>query len=284
MHRYNTQEGFGPAKSALHDINPRFCLILPQHGMPVLARQLHWLRSPHLQDVTWLRSTRPHTQDIISTTRKLTDKPRVSQHNHATYHQGQMVEELHTALGCMTTRSLWAQDSRIHTHVSLGLGPSNRIDSKDNMGALCVLGRNASRRPKLIMRQLCRVWHGGPRTSWWFSASGLSSQIWSETRAYSLCSMVSIRLSLSAGCSRWMKMHCRSSSSPTCRSSNFNIRRYVRACLLRSGVPRDGPLEGQSMWDFASSTLGSAKLSLFYFISQLWKMHPVICRNPLNML
>ncbi len=33
-----------------------------------------------------------------------------------------------------------------------------------------------------------------------------------------------------------------------------------------TGVPRDSPLEGQSMWDFASITLGCAKRSLFYFI------------------
>ncbi len=40
----------------------------------------------------------------------------------------------------------------------------------------------------------------------------------------------------------------------------------VQACLPRSGVPRDSPHEGQSMWDSASITLGCAKRSLFCFI------------------
>ncbi len=42
--------------------------------------------------------------------------------------------------------------------------------------------------------------------------------------------------------------------------------KYVQACLLRSGVPRDSLLERQSPWDFASITLGCAKRSLFYVI------------------
>ena len=41
-----------------------------------------------------------------------------------------------------------------------------------------------------------------------------------------------------------------------------------QASLLESGVPLDSPLEGHLLWDFASTTPGTARSSLFYFILQ----------------
>ena len=40
-----------------------------------------------------------------------------------------------------------------------------------------------------------------------------------------------------------------------------------QACLGGSGVPLDSPLEGYSLWVFASITPGSARSCLFYFVS-----------------
>ena len=52
-----------------------------------------------------------------------------------------------------------------------------------------------------------------------------------------------------------------------------------------SGVPRDSPLEGQSMWDFASITLGCAKRSLFYFILFYFFMQqPLTSRHHISRL
>ena len=40
----------------------------------------------------------------------------------------------------------------------------------------------------------------------------------------------------------------------------------VQACLLRSGVPCDSPLEGHSMWYFASVALGCATRSFCFIL------------------
>ena len=42
--------------------------------------------------------------------------------------------------------------------------------------------------------------------------------------------------------------------------------RTMQACLHKTGVPHDSPLEGQSPWDFALITPGKARRCLFYFI------------------
>ena len=42
------------------------------------------------------------------------------------------------------------------------------------------------------------------------------------------------------------------------------IPRQVRLC--GSGVPHDSPLEGHSLWDFALTTPGPARSSLFFFL------------------
>ncbi len=42
--------------------------------------------------------------------------------------------------------------------------------------------------------------------------------------------------------------------------------RRIPLQVPQSGVPRDSPHEGESMWDSASITLGCAQRSLFYFI------------------
>ena len=39
-----------------------------------------------------------------------------------------------------------------------------------------------------------------------------------------------------------------------------------QACLYGSGAPRDSPLEGHSLWEFAVITLGRARNSVFYFL------------------
>ena len=36
--------------------------------------------------------------------------------------------------------------------------------------------------------------------------------------------------------------------------------------MCGSGVPQDSPLEGHSLWDFALTTPGPARSSLYYFI------------------
>ena len=41
----------------------------------------------------------------------------------------------------------------------------------------------------------------------------------------------------------------------------------VQACLHKTGVPHDSPLEGQSTWDFALTTPGKATRCLFNFLS-----------------
>lgn len=41
-----------------------------------------------------------------------------------------------------------------------------------------------------------------------------------------------------------------------------------QACLPRSGVPHDSPFVGHLLWYFASTALGPANSSVFYWILQ----------------
>ena len=41
-----------------------------------------------------------------------------------------------------------------------------------------------------------------------------------------------------------------------------------RLAFYGSGVPRDSPLEGHSLWDFALITTGKARSSAFYFLAR----------------
>ncbi len=45
-----------------------------------------------------------------------------------------------------------------------------------------------------------------------------------------------------------------------------------QACLGGSGIPLDSPPEGQSLWDFASITPGSAWNCLFFLLHSTWSL------------
>ena len=55
----------------------------------------------------------------------------------------------------------------------------------------------------------------------------------------------------------------------------------IQVRLCGSGVPHDSPLEDHSLWDFALTTPGSARSSLFYFILFYFILFYFILQSPL---